>query len=149
MTRVKLILIAVLAAVLLLAAGGAAAWWMLRAPDAAKKKVTIDTREYKYVSLDKVIVMLRGKAGEPMSHYLAVDLVFKTPVKSEKTTKEHLPMLRSVAVKVLSAYTLERAGQMTVDELATDINRAFTESYAADHAEKPFAEAMVGKLIIE
>lgn len=147
MSKLKLILIGLLAAVLLLVAGGATAWWLLRPRDAAQEEV--DTREYRYVSLDKVIVMLRGKTGEPMSHYLAVDLVFKTLVETEKTTKEHLPLLRSVAVKALSAYTLDRAGQMTVDEFATDINRAFSESYASERAEKPFVEAMIGKLIIE
>ncbi|HSD40200.1 MAG TPA: flagellar basal body protein [Rhodocyclaceae bacterium] len=153
MSKLKLILVGVLISLLLLAAGGGAAWWFLRPRDAKQEqeqaKVEIDKHEYKYVSLEKVIVMLRGKAGEPMSHYLAVDLVFKTPVEHEKITKEHLPLLRSLAVKALSTYPLERASLMTVEEFATDINRAFSQSYAAEHAEKPFAEAMIGKLIIE
>ena len=46
----------------------------------------MDKQEYKYVTLDKVIVMLRNQAGEPMSHYLAVDLVFKTAVEKEKNS---------------------------------------------------------------
>jgi flagellar protein FliL len=154
-SKLKLILVGVVISLLLLAVGGGAAWWILRPHNAKQEqgqeqaKVEVDKREYKYVSLEKVIVMLRGKAGEPMSHYLAVDLVFKTPLEHEKTTKEHLPLLRSVAVKALSTYPLERASLMTVEEFATDINRAFSQRYAAEHAEKPFAEAMIGKLIIE
>ncbi len=148
MSKTKLIVTLLLVAVVMLGAGGAGAWWLMRPKDPAKE-VEVDTQEYRYVSLDKVIVMLRGKAGEPMSHYLAVDLVIKTPLKTEKTTKEHLPLLRSVAVKALSAYTLDRAAQMSVEEFAAEVNRAFSESYSAERAEKPFAEAMIGKLIIE
>lgn len=148
MSRLKLVVIFILAAVLLAAAGAAGAWWFLRPHETpAAKAVEVDTREYKYVTLDKVIVMLRGKSGEPMSHYLAVDLVFKTPEKSEKLIKEHLPLLRSVAVNALSEYTLERAAQMSVKELTREVNKAFAQSYA--HGEKPFAEALISKLIIE
>lgn len=104
---------------------------------------------YKYISLDKVIVMLRGKDGEPVSHYLAMDLVFKTREGQEKTVKDHLPLLRSVTVKSLSAYTMEKASLMTIDQFAADINRAFTESYKVEQHDKPFTEAMISKLIIE
>jgi flagellar FliL protein len=148
MNKLKLTLLLLVGGVLVAAAGAAGAWWMLKpgkAPDA--KAVKIDTHEYKYVTLDKVIVMLRTQSGEPMSHYLAVDLVFKTPEKSEKITKEHLPLLRSVAVNALSEYTLERAGQMSVQDFTKEINRAFSKSY--EHSEKPFSEALIGKLIIE
>lgn len=108
-----------------------------------------EVRSYKYISLDKVIVMLRGQAGEPMTHYLAVDLVFKTPHEQEKIAKDHLPMLRTVAVKALSNYTLESAAMMSIDQFTAAINRAYSESYAREQAEKPFAEVMIGKLIIE
>jgi len=108
-----------------------------------------DPQVYKYLSLEKVIVMLRSAPGEPMSHYLAVDLVFKAPHQHEKTTKEHLAMLRSVAVRALSEYTFEAASMMTIDQFTAGINRAFSESYARDLQEKPFTEVMIGKLIIE
>lgn len=139
---------------LLLTAGisAGAAWWILRPQEAgAKAEVApeVDHQEYRYINLDKVIVMLRGRAGESMSHYLAMDLVFKTPLKSEKTTKEHLPLLRSVAVMELSRYSQEKAASMTLEEFAANINRAFDERYAREHGEKPFVEAMVSKLIIE
>lgn len=135
-----------------LAVAGGVVWQFLRPPinvagDAARPAA--DSQAYKYVSLDKVIVMLRGKPGEPMTHYLAVDLVFKTPHQQEKIAKEHLPMLRSIAVKALSEYTFEAAGMMTIDQFAAGINRAYSESYAREQQEKPFAEVMIGKLIIE
>jgi flagellar protein FliL len=135
------------------AAGGSAWWWLKRQPPAteaaAKPKPAFDKQEYKYISLDKVIVMLRGQAGEPLSHYLAVDLVFKTTLEKERLVKEHLPLLRSVAVMALSTYPLDKASAMTVEQLAADINTAYEASYARDNHEKPFVEALIGKLIIE
>ena len=156
------LLLLVLALVLILVAalaGGGVWWWQQRqaaahaaqpaqAAQAASAPKT-DGQAYKYVTLDKVIVMLRGTEGQPVSHYLAVDLVFKTRVDQEKTVKEHLPLLRSVAVRSLSAYTMDKAGMMSIDQFAADINGAFSESYQREQREKPFAEAMIGKLIIE
>lgn len=134
-------------------AGGA--WWALKpqgaqaqAPAEAAAPV-VDAQEYRYINLEKVIVMLRSETGESTSHYLAMDLVFKAPLKSEKITKEHLPMLRSVAVMELSRYSYEKAVKMTLEEFAANINRAFNDRYAKEHGEKPFTEAMLSKLIIE
>ncbi|KAF7599964.1 MAG: flagellar basal body protein [Candidatus Dactylopiibacterium carminicum] len=155
MNKLKLILLFLIAGVLLAGAGAGGAWWLLRAraPAVAGETpapaVEKDKRNYKYVSLDKVIVMLRSDSGAPMSHYLAMDLVFKAEEKAEKHTKEHLPLLRSIAVKALSAYTLEEALNKSIDDLTVDVNRAFTEGYARDNAEQPFVEALISKLIIE
>lgn len=153
MKKITVIVSVALGAVILLSAGGAAAWWHLKPKDPNAEAIAAAAKaakvEYKYVSLDKVIVMLRGGSGEPMSHYLAVDLVFKTPTEQEKLTKDHLPLLRSVAVKALSAHTLESAGKLTIDQFATEINGAYDKSYGDDKREKPFAEALIGKLIIE
>lgn len=151
MKRNKLIIAIVAAFLLSASAGGAVAWWALKpkAAEAAADSSVVDHQEYRYLNLEKVIVMLRGTAGEPMSHYLAVDLVFKTPLKTEKTTKEHLPLLRSVTVMALSAYTLEKASAMSIDEFAKEISGAINDRYAAEHGEKPFAEVMISKLIIE
>jgi flagellar FliL protein len=159
----KLVLAFILVGLLMAGGSGAAVWWFLKGQSgveagtksersdrsAKAESVEMDTEDYKYVSLEKVIVMLRSRSGEPMSHYLSVDLVFKTTAKNEKKTKEHLPLLRSLAVRALSAYTLEKAGQMTVDQVANSINVAFSRSYAESRGEKPFTEAMIGKLIIE
>jgi len=162
-------LIGVIAAVALLAAGGAGAavWWMkgdgtktAAGADAAHggkdAKDAKDAKDdgkpapdYKYVTLDKVLVMLRGPNGSAVSHYMAVDIVFKTLPEQEKRTKDHLPLLRTVAVKALSTHTVESAQAMSVEQFAELLNKAYAESYAADRRDAPFAEALIGKLIIE
>ncbi|MDF1484211.1 flagellar basal body-associated FliL family protein [Ramlibacter sp. H39-3-26] len=143
--------------VCLAAAGAGGAWWLLRAqPGAESAAVAVQEKpekvvlhDAKYVSLDKVIVMLRSRPGEPLSHYLAIDLVFRTAVKSEKTVREQLPLLRSIAVRFLSTYTMEQAGMISVDDLTTAINGAYAQSYAQDEAPMPFSDVMIGKLVIE
>lgn len=154
MKNIKLILAVLLACLLCAAAAAGAAWWYLRpaaplAAHGAAAPVHADHKEYKYVPLDKVIVMLRRTPGEAVPHYLAADLVIATSEKQEKETKEHLPMLRSVAVQALSAFTMAKAESMTVDQFAVEINRAFAASYARDGKERPFSSVMIGKLIIE
>lgn len=159
-------LIAIVAAVALLAAGGAGAavWWMQHekagaaaadAKGADGKPVKAEVKDdkpapdYKYVTLDKVLVMLRGPNGAAVSHYMAVDIVFKTLPDQEKRTKDHLPLLRTVAVKALSVYTVDGAQAMSVEDFAQLLNKAYADSYSADRREAPFAEALIGKLIIE
>jgi len=147
MSKLQKLLIGGALALLLVGGAGAAAWWKFKRPAAQDNpaetaEAAVDPIEYKYITLDKVIVMLRNGEGETGSHYLAVDLVFKTPPKTEKLTKEHLPLLRSVAVRSLSNQTRAQATAMTVDQLAE-------ASYQAEHHEMPFAEAMIGKLIVE
>lgn len=161
MKNMKLIVIVALVAVLAAAGAGGAVWWKFgrshaasaEAKDAAaKEEKAAEAKpgpEYKYVSLEKVLVMLRGRSGEAMAHYMALDIVFKSLPEQEKRAKEHLPLLRTVAVKALSDYTLEAAQALTVAEVAAVLNKAYKESYAAEHHEPPFAEALIGKLIIE
>jgi len=154
MRKFQKLLIGGALALLVVGGAGAAAWWKLKGPGAQHgaeppAEAAADPIEYKYITLDKVIVMLRNGEGETGSHYLAVDLVFKTPPKTEKLTKEHLPLLRSVAVRSLSNQTRAQATTMTVDQLAARLNQAYAAAYRAEHREMPFAEAMIGKLIVE
>lgn len=155
MKKSRVVIAAVLGGLFSVTAGGAATWWILKPQGAAgagarlATPATVDTRAYRYVPLDKVIVMLRNTAGEPVSHYLALDLVFMSPVDTERVTRDHLPLLRSVAVKALSSLTMQTASHLTVDELTARINDAYAQTYANDIQGKPFAEAMIGKLIIE
>jgi flagellar FliL protein len=135
------------------AAAGGAMWYMKPAPAAAAGAVAAkpapEKKLTKYVTLDKVIVMLRRAPNEAAAHYLSVDLVLATAPEDEKTTKEHLPLLRSIAVSALSARTMAEASSMTVDQYAAELNKTFSASYAKDNQVKPFSEVMVGKLIIE
>jgi len=177
-SKIKLVAAFLAVAVFMAATGAAAAWFGLRsrtgaaaAPAAASAAAStsaalasapaeapapppapapvVDTGPQKYVTLEKVVVMLRRDPADPVTHYLAMDVVFRAPEEHERTTRDHLPMLRSVAVKTLAALSVEKAGAMTIDEYAAEMNRAFTDTYAAERREKPFSEAMIGKLIIE
>ena len=141
------------------ASAGAAVWWMgqqEQAPATAgaaakqetKKKEKSD-KPAKYVTLDKVIVMLRRGPNEASAHYLSADLVLATTADQEKQTKEHLPLLRAVAVRALSSHTLADASAMTVEQFAAQLNKTFDASYASEERDKPFDEVMIGKLIIE
>jgi len=162
------------AAVALLCAGGAGgAVWYFAAPKAdaqaehadkddkhakgdakskgkkKEEKSGEDAEPLKYLTVDKVIVMLRRAPTDSISHYLSADLVVATPIKQEKEAKEHLPLLRSVAVRHLSALSMEKAQAMTIDQFAEELNKAYEETYEKDGREQPFKEVMIGKLIIE
>lgn len=137
-----------------------AAVWFMRPPAAlsgltsaaagtAASKPAPDKKQYKYISLEKVIVMLRGRTGEAPSHYLGVDLVFKTTLDKERDVKEQLPLLRSIAVKTLSGYGVEKASATTVEQLTSDLAIAYDETYVTTNREKPFSEVMIAKFIVE
>lgn len=149
MKKIKLIAVVLLAVLLAAGAAGAGVWWLMKSGHAEAPAPVEDKKEYKYLNLDKVIVMLRAQEGAPLSNYIAVDLVFKTPKEGEAAVKNQLPLLRSLVVKALSNYTLEQAGLLTIDELTAAINQALDAAYTADSREKPFSVAMIGKLIIE
>ena len=135
--------------VMLGAGSGLAAWHFMGPPAGEPAAPVVNKREYRYVSLDKVIVMLRAREGGPLSNYMAVDLVFKTPVKAEVVTKQQLPKLRSVAVASLSELTLERASMLSIAELTDFLQQAYGESFERESRESPFTEVMVGRLVIE
>lgn len=153
MKKIKLIVAFLLVGGITAAGGGAVAWWSLKdktaTPASAKTKKIDPKIIHKYVTLEKVVVMLHRDPGDRDSHYLAADLVFKTTEGKEKITREHLPLLRSIAVRALSVLSLEKTETMTVDQFAAEIDRALSASYARDQREKPFSEVMIGKLIIE
>jgi flagellar FliL protein len=44
---------------------------------------------------------------------------------------------------------MAEASTMTVEKYAEQLNHSFDANYAHTHAEKPFEEVMIGKLIIE
>lgn len=154
--KMKMI-IAIAGAVIVAAAGaGGAVWWFMPKPAVAagtEKKVEAekpkDGKPVKYVTLDKVIVMLRRGPDETDTHYLSTDLVLSAVAGKEKETKENLPLLRSLAVRTLSGYTMTQASGMTVEQYADQLNKSFNANYEHEHTEKPFEQVMIGKLIIE
>lgn len=153
----KVKLIAAFAGVAILAAGaaGGAIWYLAPAQhgtgkaEAEAPKPQPEKKPTKYVTLDKVIVMLRRAPNEAAAHYLSVDLVLATTAEQEKEAKEHLPLLRSIVLSSLSPLTLPEANAMTVEQYAAQLNKTFDASYAKENHIKPFSEVMIGKLIIE
>jgi flagellar FliL protein len=157
MSKMKMI-IAIAGAVIVSAAGaGGAVWWFMPKPAAAapgaqakkEEEKPKDSKPLKYVTLDKVIVMLRRGPNDTDTHYLSTDLVLSSDPKKEKETKENLPLLRSLAVRTLSGYTMAEASGMTVEQYAEQLNKSFNANYEHEHTEKPFEQVMIGKLIIE
>lgn len=157
--NMKMKLIAGFVGVAVLAAGAAGgAIWYLAKPVAAPGAVAeakappppaTGKKARKFITLDKVIVMLRRGPGDTDTHYLSADLVIATTEEKEKLTKDHLPLMRSIAVSTLSSFPMDKAQTMTVEQYAEQINKAFNVSYEREQMEKPFTEVMVGKLIIE
>lgn len=150
----KTIVMAALLMVLAVALGaGGVYWWLGQKTDepvaAGKAEKPDKTEPSRFVSLDKVIVMLRAEAGEPGMHYMAVDLVFRTAEPHEKELKEQLPFLKTVAVRALSQLALAHASAMTIDDYQQLLAKAYRTSYTAEHGGRPFTEVMVSKLIIE
>ncbi|QJD99034.1 flagellar basal body protein [Massilia forsythiae] len=159
MSKKKTIIIIAAAVLVSAGAAGGAVWWFMPKPaasadakDKTAKKEADKPKEgkpSKYVTLDKVIVMLRRDPGAADTHYLSTDLVLATSPKTEKETKENLPLLRSLAVRTLSGYTMSQASAMSVEKFAEELNKSFDANYEHEHQEKPFTEVMIGKLIIE
>lgn len=142
----KTLIAAALAAVLAAGAGVGGWWYLQRAERAAPRAPK--PADYRYVTLDKIIVMLRADAGgDP--RYMAVDLVFRSSPDNEAKVKEQLPLLKSVAVRALSQLSRERAGALSIDDYQSLLSKAYRASYAREQGEPPFSEVMVGKLIIE
>lgn len=156
----KIIVAIALVVVVGAAVAGGAFWYMSKGADhaeeasadgkkGAKKEEKKKEGPPKYLTVDKVIIMLKRVPGDTTAHYMSADLVITTDEKTAARAKEHLPMLRSVAVRTLSNLPLATAQTMTIDQFAAELNKAFNEAYEHDGMEKPFSDVMIGKLIIE
>ncbi|OWY39975.1 flagellar basal body-associated protein FliL [Xenophilus sp. AP218F] len=142
----KTILIALVVALLVGGAGGGGWWYYQQREDAAPPQP--EAVEYRFVSLDKTIVMLRSEAGGEPS-YMAVDLVFRSTLEDERKVKDQLPMLKSVAVRVLSQLSRERAGKLGIEAYQQLLSQAYAAAYRREGQPSPFREVMISKLIIE
>ncbi|NGZ87404.1 flagellar basal body-associated FliL family protein [Duganella aceris] len=164
MKNMKIIIAFVLVAVVGAAVAGGAVWYMSKGDEpaaeakgkdgkegkkVAKKEEKKDSLPPKYLTVDKVIIMLKRQPGDNLTHYLSADLVITTDAKLEKEAKENLPLLRSVAVRTLSNLPMATAQGMSIDQFAAELNKAYDETFEHEGREKPFTEVMIGKLIIE
>jgi len=163
MKNMKIIIVFALVAVVGAAVAGGAVWYMSKGdeatasvdPKAPKKPVKkkeekkADGKPPKYLTVDKVVIMLKRMPTDTVPHYLSADLVVTTSEEHEKQAKDNLPLLRSVAVRTLSSLPIATAQVMTIDQFAAELNKAFDETYEHEGREKPFSEVLIGKLIIE
>jgi flagellar FliL protein len=158
MKNMKLVIAFLVVALVGAGVAGGAVWWMSKKnPKEASASAAAETEKVpetgkksrRYLTVEKVIVMLKRSPTDTESHYLSTDLVVTTTEEQEKHCKDHLPLLRSIAVRALSSYPMEKAQTMTVEQITEQLNRAFDAEYASEKAEKPFSEVMLGKLIIE
>ncbi|OHX11456.1 hypothetical protein BI347_17445 [Chromobacterium sphagni] len=140
-------LIAAVVVAALVGGAGAGGWWYYQQPGhaAPAKPKPVD---YRFVSLDKIIVMLKSDAGGDAS-YMAVDLVFRSGPDGEAKVKEQLPLLKSVAVRALSQLSRERANALGIDDYQRLLDKSYRAAFAREGCEQPFSEVMVSKLIIE
>ncbi|MEX8192251.1 hypothetical protein [Comamonas guangdongensis] len=148
------ILIAVVLVLLLGAAGGL--WWWKQHASAAsvaeQAAPRFDARQASYVTLDKVLVMLKSESqpGLRMQNtYISLDLVLRTDKLHEKAVKAELPMLKGVAVRTLSQLDLEQARAMSIDAWTELLSTDLEAAYAGQPDLQPFDKVMVSRLIIE
>lgn len=148
MFKNKVAVFIVLGLILAAGVGGAVAYYFKQ--DSTPKVAKPVLVEYKFATVDKIIVMLRNDDGSSLStHYIAMDLVFRTSKEKEADIKNHLPFLKSTAVRVLSHLDLNKANKMTIEDYHTLLNKEFATAYVSVGSEKPFSDVMVSKLIVE
>lgn len=143
-----------LALVVILGVGVAAGgwWWGQRAPVAvaAQTSPQLDVRQASYVTLDKIVVMLKtDQSLRTANTYMSLDLVLRTDKLHEKAAKAELPMLKGVAVRTLSQVAMEQAKAMSIDEWTELLTADLVAAYASHPDLRPFDKVMVSRLIIE
>lgn len=146
----KIIVVTVITALAVLVVAGSIVYWSTgRGASAVRVKDVSDAQNNRFVSLDKVVVMLRAEETIPEMHYIMVDLVFRTSEKQEADVKGQLPFLKSVAVRSLAQLNLTKATAMSIDDYQQLLDKAYAITFVREGRVRPFSELMVGKLIIE
>lgn len=139
-------------AVVLCAAGAGGGWWWQQAAaaPAAARGPALDVRQASYVTLDKIVVMLKTDPGARVGNsYMSLDLVLRTDKPHEKALKAELPMLKGVAVRTLSQVGPEQARAMSIDQWTDLLSADLIAAYASHPDLRLFDKIMVSRLIIE
>lgn len=147
----KAIGIVIVVTALVCAAGGAW-WWHLQGAviSSVQQAPALDMSQSRYVTLDKIVVMLQTPVEPPSSnHYLSLDLVLRTDSEHEKSVKADLPMLKGVAVRTLSQLEVESAKGMSIDAWTDLLSADLMAAYANRPMLRHFDQVMVSRLIIE
>ncbi|WP_459624910.1 flagellar basal body-associated FliL family protein [Burkholderia sp. 3C] len=102
-----------------------------------------------YVTLERLIVMLRDRVPAAHPHYLSLDLVFgAADTKQEKRLREQQPMLRALAYRTLAGYDVDQVRQMPVDALAAKLKAGYLAAYGTTEA-LPFADVLISKMMVD
>lgn len=149
----KAIGIVIVVTALVCAAAGAGAWWWHQqgaGASSVQQVSALDMGQSRYVTLDKIVVMLQTQADPQSSNrYLSLDLVLRTDSLHEKAVKADLPMLKGVAVRTLSQLDVERAKGMSIDAWTDVLSADLMAAYADRPMLRHFDQVMVSRLIIE
>ena len=143
------------AVLLCLGAAGGVWWWGQKQAAAVAEPAevsgpSLDPRHASYVSLDKIVVMLKtDQSLRTGNTYMSLDLVLRTDKLHEKAAKAELPMLKGVAVRTLSQVAMEQAKAMSIDEWTDLLTADLVAAYASHPDLRPFDKVMVSRLIIE
>lgn len=134
------------------AAGGA--WWWVQqqsaaAPTQTARMAKLDPSQPNYLTLDKIVVMLRPEPDRQQNTYVSVDLVFRTDKAHAKEFKGELPMLKGVAVRTLSKLDVHQAKAMAIEEWTDLLSRDLISAYEQQPSPRVFDQVMVSRLIIE
>lgn len=147
----SMVIVIALALVVCAAVAGAAGWWSQQqktsAAPAPAAAPAMNPRQAAYVTLEKVVVMMRSESGR--THYVSADLVLSTDKPHEKAAKAALPMLKGVAVRSFSKVSLEQGREMSIDQWADVLQRDLMAAYDAQPDLRPFDGVMLSRLIIE
>lgn len=133
------------------AAGGV--WWWVQqqgsAAPAAGSAVKLDASKPSYLTLDKIVVMLRSEPERRHNTYASVDLVFRTDKAHTKEVQGELPMLKGVAVRALSKVDVAKAKAMTIEEWTDLLSNDLMAAYEQQPSRRAFDQVMLSRLIIE
>ena len=144
----------ILGVALLVCAGAAGgAWWWVQQQGGAAPVVNaaakLDASQPSYLTLDKIVVMLRPDPDRTQNTYVSLDLVFRTDKAHTKEVKGELPMLKGVAVRTVSKVDVVQAKAMTIEEWTDLLSLDLMAAYEQQESRRAFDQVMVSRLIIE
>ncbi|AKE05347.1 flagellar basal body protein [Burkholderia sp. AU29985] len=114
----------------------------------AAPKAAADVDTARYVSLDKLVVMLKAD-GAARPRYMSIDLVFTAATeKSEKRVREQLPLLRALSYQALSEYSAADVLRMRPTDMSDRLNGAFAAAFGTEEA-RPFTDVLVAKVMVD
>ncbi|MBD9370934.1 flagellar basal body-associated FliL family protein [Xanthomonas sp. XNM01] len=152
-------LVIVLATLLLVVLGGGGYAWYARLGPFASAMAAGSTEAVPppppaappehFVTLDKLVVMLRTEPQQTRARYLAIDLVFACEDKKKAArAKAQLPLLRSVAHRSLAGYRADEIRQMEIDDLVGMLESEYRKVYGSEK-ETPFSQVMIARMMLE